>query len=281
MVSRTIVINGFGRQRVYPPVGRCVYCGATDGDLGDEHIIPQALGGNIILRDSCCDACGDIIGRKLEGSLLHKTTGMFAALRLRMGFKSKRPKERPKSLPFTFIGTNGSQRIVEIPAKKVPKCWTTYVTNDSPGIIEGKSRTAPAPILVQTLFEPEDFKDVALPGESVQLRGSGNARDLARLMAKIAHCAVVAEIGLDAFEPWLQKFILDQDDCSLHYYVGAVPNHTVDPKGDHSLNLGTWGNDGIRIGVRIRLFCKYGTPDYEVAVGKLKQPNPKVFSGEK
>jgi hypothetical protein len=108
-LGTTIVITGFGRQKVYPPVGRCIYCFSSDCDLGDEHIIPQALGGNIILQRACCPACEKIIGAALEHRLMHKTKGMFAALRLRHGYKSKRPKERPKSLPFTIIGKDGSR----------------------------------------------------------------------------------------------------------------------------------------------------------------------------
>jgi hypothetical protein len=82
-LATSIVVEGFGRQRVYPPVGRCIYCLAMASDLGDEHIIPQALGGNIILRSASCRHCEKIIGGGFEQRLTHKTKGMFAAIRLR------------------------------------------------------------------------------------------------------------------------------------------------------------------------------------------------------
>jgi hypothetical protein len=85
-----------------------------------------------------------------------------------------------------------------------------------------------------------------------------------------------AEYGLDAFEPWLPGFILGKDDCAMHYFVAGHENKSADEKGDHSITLGTWENDGSRIGARIRLFCRYGTPDYEVAVGKFKEPRKRI-----
>jgi hypothetical protein len=60
----------------------------------------------------------------------------------------------------------------------------------------------------------------------------------------------------------------------MNYYVAGHENKTVDENGDHQITLGTWEDDGLRIGAKIRLFCKYGTPDYEVAVGQFKEKLP-------
>jgi hypothetical protein len=155
-------------------VGRRIYCFASNCDLGDEHITPQALGGNIILQGACSSACEKIIGAGLEHRLMHKTKGMFAALRLRHGYKSKRPKERPKSLPFTIIGKDGSSRIVNIPANKVPRYWVTYVTLTSPGVIIGLPPNALGRGSVITQFNQDDIKALAdrlRPGDSIQKKG--------------------------------------------------------------------------------------------------------------
>ena len=71
-----------------------------------------------------------------------------------------------------------------------------------------------------------------------------------------------------------QRFILGEDNSVFHYYVAGHENKTIDSKGEHSVTIGTWQNDGLHIGVRVRLFCKYGSPDYEVAVGKFKTAQP-------
>jgi HNH endonuclease len=266
----TFVVNGFGRQRVFKPVNRCIYC-FTDGELGDEHIIPQALGGNMILPKACCRDCERIIGSNLEGSLTHKIAGMFAATRLRAGYKSKRPKERPKSLPHTIIGVDGQTRIVDIPANKVPRRWANYVTFGPPGIIVGRCRCAPWPATLQWQFSEEDLRGILQPGESITFDGVDfEMRDLARLLAKIAHAMTVAVHGLESFEPWLPNFILGRDDCTLHYFVAGCPNSSPDQQGEHKIALGTWENDGVRIGALVRLFCRFATPDYQIAVGRFK-----------
>jgi hypothetical protein len=272
-LNTSIVINGFGRQRIYPPVDRCIYCFAADCDLGDEHIIPQALGGNIILRSASCRDCEKVIGGGFEQRLTHKTRGMFAAMRLRHAYKSKRPKDRPHSLPFTFITHYGFNKRIKVPARLVPRYWLTLVMSQSPGIILGISPKTPALSSAYWQYHEQDLKDLLkwYPGYKIKLEGAGEVRDLTRLIAKIAHAMAVAEYGLDAFEPWLPQFILGKDDCSLHYYVAGHENKTVESLGDHKISLGTWENDGLRIGATVRLFCRYGSPDYEVAVGKFKE----------
>jgi hypothetical protein len=279
-LNTNTIIKGFGRQKVFPPVGRCIYCFVEDCDLGDEHIIPQALGGNMILREASCPNCEREIGAKLEGGLTHKTKGMFAALRLRQGYKSKRPKDRPKSLPFTIIGRDGIHRLTEIPADKVPRHWTTYVTRDSPGIILGRGRHESALGGVYTKYNEEDLRRLLRPGQSIRFQGSGDIRDLARMIAKIAHAVAVAVHGLDSFEPWLPNFILGRDDCALHYYVAGHDNNTMDRQGDHQVSLGTWENDGLRLGATVRLFCRFGFPSYEVAVGTFKEPRQEELPTE-
>ena len=153
----------------------------------------------------------------------------------------------------------------------MPKHWIAFVTKDLPGIIVGRKPKDPALGAVYAMYDAKDLAGIAQPGEQIRFSGSGDGRDLTRFLAKIGHAMSVAVYGLDAFEPWLPDFILGKEDCSLHYYVAGHENKTVDNKGIHSVTLGTWNNDGLRIGVRIRLFCKYGTPDYEVAVGKFKR----------
>ena len=223
-VGDTFVVNGFGRQRVFQPVNRCIYCPANE-ELGDEHIIPQALGGNMVLPKACCRKCECIIGSRLEGGLTHKFEGMFAANRLREGWKSKRPKDRPKSLPHTIIGVDGIRRTVDIPPNKVPRRWANYIIPGPPGIIVGRPSDAPWPVVSQWQVSQEDLAAILKPGESITFDGSDfEFRDLARFLAKMAHAMAVALYGLDAFEHWLPNFILGKDDCTMHYLVSGRPN---------------------------------------------------------
>jgi hypothetical protein len=262
---------GFGRQKVFPPVGRCIYCLATNCALGDEHIVPQALGGNMILRKASCRNCERIIG-SLEGRLTHKRTGMFATLRLRLNFKSKRPKDRPKSLPFVTVDRTGSRRSIEVPANQVPWYWFYFVTLGSPGIMVGRKPTDPNKTGVYIHYNKKDFERLSPPGGSIEFDSTYSAPDLARFLSKIAHASTVAAHGLDSFEPWLPNFILGKDTCAYHYYVAGHPSKVAHPGVDHAIEVGTWATDETKIAVEIQLFSRFRTPIYQIAVGQFKIP---------
>ena len=266
----SIVVSGHGRQKVFPGIGRCIYC-LSSSNLGDEHIIPQALGGNVILQAASCKDCERIIGAGVERRLTHKTYGMFAALRLRMEYKSKRPKERPKSLPFLVTGADGIERKIDVPASKVPKFWTTAITLGPPGIIAGVDPKSLVLISVYTMYDPNDMAYFSNIGNSVKLIGSGDVRDLFRLFAKIAHGFAVAIYGIDSFVPWLPEFILGDDTCNLQYYVAGYENKIPDLAGDHKISIGTVESDPNILMASVRLFCKFGAPEYDVAVGRLRK----------
>ena len=39
MSRSTFIIKGFGRQKVFAPVGRYIYSGAHECKLGDKHVV--------------------------------------------------------------------------------------------------------------------------------------------------------------------------------------------------------------------------------------------------
>lgn len=95
-----------------------------------------------------------------------------------------------------------------------------------------------------------------------------------QMLAKIAHVAAVAELGFDFFRPFLTGFLrtdMPQDAKSAtHFdYVGCIWNPNDSSTLDlHEIEVGNieWGRT-VMIGVRVRLFAKYGFPSYHIAVG--------------
>ena len=77
-----------------PSKGRCIYCGerhyreANDRKLGDEHVIAEALGGNLIIEQAACQQCERRIN-DFEQSIL-KT--ILYAPRVHLGIRRKRRK---------------------------------------------------------------------------------------------------------------------------------------------------------------------------------------------
>ncbi len=75
----------------YSPIRECIYCGVTKLPAGvsrftDEHVIPLALGGNLVLREASCTACARIINKQIETPVLFKEWGY---LRIKRGFPSR------------------------------------------------------------------------------------------------------------------------------------------------------------------------------------------------
>src|SRR3981081_1539411 len=86
------------RPKVYPPVGRCIYCGKAGGiqGLSKKYTVPFGLG------------CAHTLPKPSAASL-REMTGAFEQICLRVNFLSfrvhsnfptRRPKERPKKLPL-------------------------------------------------------------------------------------------------------------------------------------------------------------------------------------
>jgi len=44
----------------FPTKGKCIYCGASDVKLSDEHIVPLAFGGQHVIQEASCSDCAKI-----------------------------------------------------------------------------------------------------------------------------------------------------------------------------------------------------------------------------
>jgi len=64
-------------QEIVAEIGECVYCGAKE-NLANEHIVPLALGGNLVLQNASCRSCAKITGkfeqRVLRGFMMDART---------------------------------------------------------------------------------------------------------------------------------------------------------------------------------------------------------------
>ena len=83
----------------FEPVGICIYCGKKNAKLGDEHIIPYGLGGQLILQAASCKAC-ETITAKFEGVVQRTIYGDF---RMRHNLPSRRKRDRLHRQPLSFL----------------------------------------------------------------------------------------------------------------------------------------------------------------------------------
>jgi hypothetical protein len=220
---------------------------------------------------------------------------MFKALRVHQEIRTRRPKKRPTHLPILVGKTPHGAPCEDVAVERAPGF-------------------APFPILgpPQILTSEYSFDRVDYQGSVIcvttddatrrqqQLMAEGRPGALAyaqiplgpflRTLAKIAHCYVVSQVGLERFRPVLQNVILGKDHPS--YYVGGVgslPRFVPDPQenADHQIYPMTLTIRGVDyIAAHIRLFAHLRpiTPIYMVVIGEYaaskSNPHP-VFFGQK
>jgi hypothetical protein len=257
----------------YDPVGRCIYCGATAHSpgrarLGDEHIIPEGLAGTLILPEACCQRHEGLTS-KVE-RFCQKS--MLGALRYRFGYPTKRPKDRPSTLPVEFK-IDGRWQAREVP---VAECPLTLVI----------PRLPPPSIL--TGVDPRTIKDltfywsvISTEEEMLKLcqehkatgikpvHGKARYDMIIRLLAKIAHGYVTAELGYGNFKPLLLDVIEGTSDNPLEL-VGGLMAALPPTEFDHELAWWRLERQGrTLLVVRVRLFGIFGFPLYYCVVGEL------------
>jgi HNH endonuclease len=155
MISPPIIVEGKGRRKVFPPVGRCIYCGTSTGELTDEHIIPLALGGNMVLPQASCRDCAKITGQ-IEGFNLEARRGIFGPLRLRLKLPTRHPKKRPENVEYDITDSGGKTRTISVSAYDVPLAFFGFITG-LPGILVGRKPQEGTPGKAWFRYNTEQF----------------------------------------------------------------------------------------------------------------------------
>jgi hypothetical protein len=100
-------------RKEYPSFGECIYCGASanDVELTDEHIVAFSLGGNAVILDGSCKVCAAET-TKIENEVGRKVLWDFRA---HVNAPTRRKKERPTELPFTYSVAGGATQTKTVP----------------------------------------------------------------------------------------------------------------------------------------------------------------------
>jgi hypothetical protein len=265
------------------PIGACIYCG-VDSDLSDEHVIPFALDGNIVLVKASCRACATETA-KFEG-IVART--IFGNIRMRYGFPTRRPKERLDTLPLV-VERAGAVETIDVPIGEHP-ALTPILFFEPCGILTGY--TGPErPILIRTLANPGVTPD-SLDADGFRFDLKPSVEAFRRFLAKIAHCFAVLCLGRDGFTPWLAPLILtgEGDTEALIGGDAAFPESTARPDRSnvHQMLLRIYETKthGSVCVVHIAMFANWFPPDaadrmpaYHVAVGAANdQSGPRLGS---
>lgn len=265
----------------YAPVGQCIYCGILDVPQGmrrfhDEHIVPLALNGALILPEASCRQCERIINMQIEARLAEE----YAYFRAKYGLPTRRPKNRKKTVKLPSIIGGW----IDVPATEytapVPlyRFKTARILSGAPPIPNSHAWTMD--ILGGGAEEVNLQKKYPLWTKAHILKPQ--PYQFARFIAKVAYGYAVAELGIDCFEPLANDIILGRSD-NFFRFVGSEPREPP-PSG--------WPSDGkhhfsivvrfvrVNVGlviVDVKLFAAAGTPVYHAVVGEIDLGRPAHF----
>ena len=266
-------------RKEYASFGECIYCGkkADDVKLTDEHIVPFSLGGNAVILDGSCKACAAETS-KIENEIGRKVLWDF---RTHTKGQTRRPKERPSELPFTYA-IAGERQTKTVPVADHP-FFTPFPVWGLPGLLRGNLPTTQfdhykahvfysIPPNIKTTLGLRDGQLAEIPFPEFRI----NHEYFARAIAKIAYCQAVAQFGLFSFRRLvLPDLILGRYPC-IPYFVGCKiddPPPPTDSSVMHVIQVCVEKINGIRlVVVTVRLFANsgvegHGPPIYEVVVG--------------
>lgn len=252
------------------PVGFCIYCGTTQGKLTKEHVIPEGLGGTVILPESSCKACEKITSQ-FERSVARFIYGNY---RIKQEYPSKRKKQkkRPTELPVYTIDNKETEQKINVPIRDYP---ITYIAVElpPPGLLLG---IAPSNLNPELKFN--------LKGDAASLNQTMDALTIERLiikhgfdwaaffkqLAKIGHCYAFCCLRRRGYEPLLPDIIFGKSQHLSHYVGGISRVPESEEISTSDLYLSLVENDSeYYLVVGIQLLGMGTLPRYQVVAGHV------------
>lgn len=258
-------------------IGKCIYCGTTEGVLSKEHIIPYSLDAELTLEEASCSICAAMTSN-FEGKYAR---GTLDYLRTKLEFPTRRKKRRPKTRPVR-VKKDGKERVEHVPMEDYEPHLST-VDFGLPGYLHLRGwhrHTAMHPKMLianAICLYPEDYNREFFEkyeGDSFTVETTVDFFNFARMLAKIAYCWAVGLYGLDSFEEVFVLPVIRGKVEEVRHWVGGDGYRMVPLLNDklaaplHTL-LGNVLEDGAFV-VRIRLFGGFGAPEHLVVVGRLR-----------
>ena len=253
-----------------PGPGRCIYCwpkADPGGQLTREHIIARKMGGKLVLHRASCKPCECLINKEIETPALGQ---MWVSQRAHLGLPSSKPRTTIRIRRWAGAGEEdpakrqeGETRIEDVPISsfgflvalpklKMPGIMRNSAPSDT-GEVDG------------IYWRVEKMPPWLRIGERISFDQQVNPFVFGRFLAKVAHGAAVARLGLDAFTPFLPE-VIKGNSLHVFHYVGASSRKGRRHPALHRVSLLTKGELLI---ARVQLFARFGMPPYEVAVGPL------------
>jgi len=223
------------RQHTYPSFGRCIFCRTElpPEALTDEHIVPLSLNGSLVIRKGTCEPCRKRSNEKYEWAALDNdllAPRRLLALRRRQGKR----KKAPTALPPIAVGDATMDRDakfeLELTKEQYPNSFS-LIHFPPAGLLVGIDRGAD---ITELRLQTFDLGNRAGRATNVTTREPRINGPFALMLAKIAYCFAVAELGLDGFDRDNIRDLLAGRRGDVYNFIGGVqaPERLI-PLPDH------------------------------------------------
>jgi hypothetical protein len=259
--------------------GGCIYCGSdgVPGKLTDEHIIPESIGGMLLIEKASCDTCAGET-HAFEG----RACNTYRPVRRQLSYPSKsrgaKDRERKRAERFVIKLDRGT---IKVPAAEFPGLVMS-LTFPPAGILfdlpkEEKPLTGGihAIELLPGFGEKLNAIKAKYRSNSIGIVGvEKSARateaDFGRMLSKIAHSYVVAEFGLGNFRPLLNHIVRNHPPFYLTHFIGSALGKPGPVTDMHEIEIDQTGLGLDRfIVVRLRLFANLDGATHYIIAGEF------------
>ena len=251
----------------YPSKGACIYCGATNVPLKDEHVVPFSLGGKHVLRDASCATCEDMT-KKFEQKVARD---LWGDARTSFNAPTRRKKERKSHVEMSDPVEHSRKHLM--PAAEYPAGFVFYKMGAC-GFFRGLPETTDISASWQMVMIDDDARRNAFfkkHGHHPLLRFRHVPEAFGRLLAKIAYCQILTALDLGDFRPLVLPYITGEKK-NLSYVIGSKD---AAPESNNGYRLTTLYSDHAEkmvLMAEVRLYANTHAPIYQVVVGDVSGP---------
>jgi hypothetical protein len=193
-------------------------------------------------------------------------------LRAALQFQTRRRKQMPKTFPLT-ITVDGKERLIEVPPSDHLVIMPMPLFN-MPSFLESKKSGPGIPLIgIQTIHFGADPQQLLsrYKADRVGTIVHFDPLSFARMLAKIAYCTVVAELGYDALEEVYVLPTIRGETDDLGTWVGSGGEATPPGAPDvlHSAMYSVLEKEESRVLIVVlKLFANSPAPAYVVVTGR-------------
>jgi hypothetical protein len=246
--------------------GACIYCGATDLELTDEHVVPFSLGGAHIIVDGSCLDCADVT-KRFEQDVARE---MWGDARISYDAPSRRKKQRKTHIRLT--DPKNPSRSIKVPYRDYPAPMLFYRMGRA-GLLQGLPEMVDisAAWKLEMLSDGEKNKEFErMYGMPLTARFRHVPDSFARMLAKVGYGQVLSSLDPGDFRPICVPYVLG-DKKNLSYIVGGKlsPDPLDAGMGYVMKTVGFGTPDRLMLVAELRLLANNHVPTFHVIVGDI------------